>query len=197
MRHLKQWSAAIAAAALLGLYSCGENSGTVESTTDSVTTAVEAGMDNLENAVDTMLHKDADRDFLSDAVEANALEIRALVLGQQKGSTEVKGHAKHMLADHKKLAEDVNAFLTRKNLALTDVDTSGTDDDLQNKAAGKEFDRAWAGKMVRDHEKVLSMFEDARDDVKDPELKTLIEGAIPKLKAHLDMSRELDKKLNQ
>ena len=197
MKQWKQWTAGLLAVVTLGLYSCGEGGTNEESTTDSVTTAVEAGMDNLEQAVDSMLHKDADQNFLSDAVEANTLEMRALLLGQQQGGAEVKSHAKQMLADHKKLGEDVKSYLSKKNLALNDVDTGTVDNDLDGKAAGREFDRAWAGKMVKDHEKVLGMFEDAQDDVKDPELKTLIGNAIPKLKAHLDRSRELDRKLNQ
>jgi putative membrane protein len=119
-----------------------------------------------------------------------------LRIGKEKGSKEVKGHADHMISDHKQLGDDVAAYISKKNLTLEGVDTADTDNDLAEKAAGKDFDKAWADKMVSDHEKVIDMFEDAQDDVKDPELKTMITNAIPKLKSHLDMAKQLQEKLD-
>jgi len=187
----------IALLGTVGFVGCNDaNQNKMESTTDSLTSKVENGMDNLGNKVDSMVHKDADQDFLSDAVEANTMELKALMMGQQKGSKEVKTHAMHMIADHKKLGEEVMAYIKKKNINLSDVDTSGTDNDLNNATAGNDFDKAFADKMVKDHEKVVDMFEDAQDDVKDPELKDMITKAIPKLKSHLEMSKQMQAKLN-
>lgn len=175
----------------VALFGCGE--GTSESTeehTDSVTTA-ESAADSVADS------RDADAEFLSDAVEANTKELRAIALGKTKGGKEVKTHAGHMMSDHKKLGEDVAAYISKKNLTLEDVDTADVDNDLNDKAAGKDFDKAWADKMVDDHEKVISMFEDAQDDVKDPELKTMITDALPKLKSHLDMAKQLKEKMDK
>ncbi len=183
------------------MVSCADGTGDkIEDQADSLGTRIETGMENMGNRVDSMTdgmgNKDADRDFLSDAVEANTKELQALMLGQQKGSKEVKTHAGHMIADHKKLGDQVSSYIAKKNIVLENVDTTGTTD-LNDKPQGKEFDKEWANKMVKDHEKVIDMFEDAQDDVKDPELKTMITNALPKLKSHLEMAKQLDDKLNK
>ncbi|RYG51952.1 MAG: DUF4142 domain-containing protein, partial [Chitinophagaceae bacterium] len=129
-------------------------------------------------------------------VELNTMEMRMLMLGQQKGSKDVKAHASHMLADHKKMATTVTTYLKNKNLTI-DPDTTDRDTDFRDRQAGADFDRAFADRMVSDHEKTIRVFEDAQDDVKDPELKTMISTTLPKLRAHLDMSREMQNKLNR
>ncbi|HRO42792.1 MAG TPA: DUF4142 domain-containing protein [Flavipsychrobacter sp.] len=168
---------------------CGEGTESkMESSADSLTTKVETGVDN-------MMNNNPDEDFLSDAVDATALELKALTLGKDKGGTEVKTHATHMIADHKQLGSDVAAYIQKKNIVLQDVDTNENHSDLANTAAGKDFDKAFADKMVSDHEKVIDLFEDAQDDVKDPELKEMISKALPKLKSHLEMSKQMQTKL--
>jgi putative membrane protein len=173
----------------IALFGCGDSNGDhVETSSDSVSTRTDTVADNTMNS-------NADEDFLEDAVEANTMEIRALTLGKQKGGKDVKSEAGHMLADHKALGEKVAAYISSKSLTLDDVDTTKIDNDLDDDT-GAEFDKAWADKMVKDHERVISMFEDAQDDVKDPELKTMITDALPKLKSHLEMSKKLQEKLD-
>lgn len=183
------FTALIASIAVVG---CGD------STNDSTTETSDSMSVNGDAAGNDMMNdRDDDAEFLSDAVEANAKELRALRLGKEKGGNEVKSDANKMLADHEKLGEDVAAYISNKSITLQDVDTADTDNDLNDKAAGRDFDKAWADKMVNDHEKVINMFEDAQDDVRDPELKTMITNAIPKLRSHLDMSKQLKEKLDK
>lgn len=167
--------------------SCSESTeNKMENTADSLSAKMERSMDNIRES--------DDEDFLDDAVEANTMELKTLMLGQQKGGKDVKGHASHMIADHKKLGDDVWAYIAKKNIRLNDLDTAGTDNDLSNKAPGRDFDKAFADKMVRDHEKVIDLFEEGMNEVKDPELKDLISKALPTLRSHLEMSREMQSK---
>ncbi|HTM64777.1 MAG TPA: DUF4142 domain-containing protein [Flavipsychrobacter sp.] len=185
-------------AGMVVLFGCGDGSGSkIETKTDSLATRVESGVDNLGNKVDSLLNKNPDQNFLEDAVEANTKEIRALTLGQQKGSAQVKSAATKMLSDHKKLGEAVKDYIGKNNITLSDVDTADTDNDLNSTAAGIDFDKAWADKMVDDHKKVINMFEDAQNDVKDAQLKSMITDALPKLRMHLEMSQTLQEKLNK
>jgi len=171
------------------LAGCGESTSNSTTTEDTAMAAGNNGMDNMT------ADDNEDQDFLEDAVEANTMEMRALMMGQQKGGSEVKSHASHMMADHKQLGEDVAAYIAAKNITLNDVDTTQTDNSLQDKTEGPEFDKAWADKMVSDHEKVIRMFEEGEREVRDPELKTMITNAIPKLRTHLDMSKQLQEKM--
>lgn len=177
--------------------SCGDGTGNkVENTTDTIGAKIETGIDNLGNKVDNMMDRNKDEDFLEDAVEANSKELRALNIGKEKGGADVKANATKMIPDHRDLGNQVMTYLKNKNITLRDLDTTGTDNDLTNKT-GNDFDKAWAQKMVDDHEKVIKMFEDAQNDVQDQELKTMITNALPKLRHHLEMSRQLNDKLNK
>ncbi len=197
MKHSIESLKLVVLAGALTLASCGNNSNTVESTTDTLASKVENGMDKLGDKVDTMMNKkSADEEFLSDAVEANTMELKALMMGQQKGGKDVKMHAGHMITDHKKLGADVKDYIAKKNIKIDEVDTTKMDNDLGDKT-GMDFDKAWADKMVSDHEKVIKMFEDAQNDVKDADLKNMITAALPKLKSHLEMSKQLQDKLNK
>jgi putative membrane protein len=49
--------------------------------------------------------------------------------------------------------------------------------------------------MVSDHRKAVALYENARQDVQDPELKMFIDETLPTLREHLraaeDLSRDL------
>jgi predicted outer membrane protein len=61
--------------------------------------------------------------------------------------------------------------------------------------SGTEFDRAYIREMVNDHRKAVALYENARQDVQDPELKMFIDETLPTLREHLraaeDLSRDL------
>lgn len=175
--------------------SCGENTGDkMENEADTMGAKVENGMDDMGNKADTMMNSMAgnpDEDFLEDAVELNTKELRALMMGQKMGGAETKKHSTHMIADHKKLGADVKAYLAKKNLTLDGVDTADTKMDLADDKTGADWDKDFADLMVSDHEKTISRFEDAQDDVKDPELKAMIEKTLPTLRSHLTMAKEM------
>ncbi len=167
------------------LWGCNEGTQQETETTTDSTTMTTADNNGRRNS------GDADRDFVADAVEANAKEIKALKLGQERGGSQVKEAAGMMLTDHFQMGEQMRSYITSKSMALEDVDTNRIDDDYNFDDTGNDFDRKWAEEMVEDHEDVIDLFEDAEDDVKDPELKSMITAALPKLRAHLEHSRQL------
>ena len=171
----------------LALASCGDNAGDkMENEADTLGAKVETGMNDMANG-----GTNADEDFLENAVELNTAELRALMMGQKMGGTETKKHAGHMIADHKKMGEEVKAYLAKKNMTLDGVDTADNNLDLADDETGAKWDKDFADLMVKDHEKTISRFEDAQDDVKDPELKAMIEKTLPTLRSHLTMAKEM------
>jgi predicted outer membrane protein len=57
---------------------------------------------------------------------------------------------------------------------------------LQN-ATGETFDRIWASEMLAMHETKLSELSTSLNTLSDPELKSVVTSAIPKIKMHRDM----------
>ena len=97
-------------------------------------------------------------------VPKNMMEIAWLMAGIHNGtSKELKEHATMMLADHKKLGDKVKALITSKSLTMPAVDTAGAVSIMD--AKGKDWDKAWANQMVKDHSKI-------NDDLKEVAAKT-------------------------
>ncbi|HYD22359.1 MAG TPA: DUF4142 domain-containing protein [Flavipsychrobacter sp.] len=177
-----------------GLFVASCGSGANESETSDTTLA-----DKMEAAVDTVqaaMAGNPDQDFIKDAVEMNTKELAWLDAGMKMGmDKEVKGHAKMMMADHEKMGTEVKDYAGKKGLEVPNVDTAGEVD--INEKKGKDWDRKWAEKMVDDHQKVIKRFENAQNDVKDEELRTMISSTLPKLRSHLEMSEKLRDKLSK
>jgi putative membrane protein len=186
------FGAIVTSVAFLGCNEETDNDTVTE--TDSVTT-------NVDNTTRTKISKrnsgDDDKDFLADAIELNTMELRALKIGQQRGGKDVKSHASHMIKDHEALGEEVRKYISGKSIVLNDIDTNDRDDDLDDEKTGLEFDREWAEKMVDDHEDAIDLFEEAQEEVRDETLKTMIDSALPKLRSHLDMAKQLRDQLKE
>jgi putative membrane protein len=151
----------------------------------------------IEASVDSMGYNDADddADFVREAVKSNNMELHMLADGKTKGTdAELKSAAKKMEADHKKLANEMKAYASKKNIEL---DTADADHDDHDAAKGADWDKKWVNDMVDDHERDIKKFEDAEKDVQDAELKSMISKALPTLREHLEMSKKLQQKFNK
>lgn len=193
------FSLALVAAGLL-VASCGDsNNDRMSDRADTAGNNLENGMERAGDRVrDAVTNdEDADQNFLEKTIKLNTEELRALRLGQQKGGAQVKKHMSHMIADHRKMAEEVQRYIANKNLTLDDVDTANTDNRLADNKPGADWDRDFADMLVRDHEKTIDHFEEGQKDVKDPDLRAMIEKNLPTLRAHLDMARDMQGNLNQ
>jgi len=62
---------------------------------------------------------------------------------------------------------------------------------LQN-ATGVAFDRLWVTQMLSMHEAKLAELTTAARSITDPELKSLVNSAIPKIRAHRDLLSKLN-----
>jgi len=129
----------------------------------------------------------------------NAMELKVLQAGMDKGtSKELKAHAKMMIADHKKLGAKVKAYADKKSYSVPMDDNGKADDALSSidkNSAGKDWDKAWADKMVDAHQNAISLFEKYATTVKDPELQNMITDALPTLRSHLEMVKNLQSSL--
>lgn len=160
---------------------------------DTVTTKVE---DKIADVKEDYKEK-KDADFVSDVIKANTRELHLLKLATQKGTNKmVKSHAKMMIPDHESMGRDMNTYAMNKGIK-TDVDSSDMKSDFDDKKAGADWDKDWADKMVDEHQKLVSKFQDAENNVADPELKKMITETIPTLQKHLNMSLELQGSLKR
>lgn len=166
-----------------------------DGTTDKLEEDVDTLTEKIENKVENVFDKDQNASFVNDAVESNHEELHMLALGKVKGGAAVKALAKKMETDHKKIGADIMAYAAGKNIEIT-ADTT-TNNNMDNREAGADWDKDWVDMIVNDHEKDIKMFEDAADKVEDPELKQWITNTLPALRSHKDMAVAQQEKMKK
>ncbi len=204
--------AALAAALLLA--SCGNDS----STTSTSTTTMDSNRDTKTNmqattpgqpmAGDTGMKQGdngmaaqgmTDQDFVTRASAANIAEVNAhKAAGTHATTADVKMHAKHMLADHMKMGDEMKALASKKNMQLSTeppADKKQMLDEMNANKKGKDWDMAYLDDQVKDHQEAISLFENGSKRVKDADLKALIDKTLPTLRDHLKMVQDAQAKM--
>ena len=179
-------------------FSCSNTESGSTTTTDSTTTMnekmKETGNDikdaanNAATEVKEAVSGNTDSNFVVKATVANQNEIIMLQEGMKLGtSKDLKAHAKMMLADHTKLQTKMEAYAKAKNYPVMDKEKAAKELSKISDKAGNDWDKAWANRMVDDHKNCIDLFEKASGNVKDAELKAMVDNTLPTLKSHLDM----------
>jgi putative membrane protein len=190
------------------LTACGDSTETTSSTTttnaDSNTAVLtedsnNTGAANGATGSNTASNQNRDQEFVMEAMGLNMAEVEAHTAATTRATTtEVKAHAKHMLADHKKMGDEMTALAKKKNLQMPTAapeDKRKNLEDMNRDKKGAEWDRAYLSQQVDDHQTAIDKFEDAQDDVTDPELKALITKTLPTLRSHLQMVKDAKDKM--
>lgn len=136
--------------------------------------------------------------FLVRAANGGMEEMQLGEIAHQKAvNQKVKDFGVMMIKDHSAENELVKAMAARRNVTLptTVGDQEKEEINNLNKKSGSEFDRAYMKNMIRNHTKKINLFEDASDKVKDTEVKTFIDNALPHLRNYLDSAKAIQKGL--
>jgi putative membrane protein len=136
----------------------------------------------------------ADREFIEDAAKGGMFEVQSGQLAQKKASDPaVKEFANKLVQDHTKANDELKQIAQAKGVNLPDKEKWGERREMSklDKLSGAAFDREFAMRSVKDHEKDIKDFEKAASKVKDPELKSWAEKQLPVLREHLAMAQKL------
>lgn len=136
--------------------------------------------------------------FLVRAANGGMKEMQLGEIARQKAvNQKVKDFGAMMVKDHSAEIDLVKAMAARRNVTLptTVGDQEKEEINNLNKKSGSEFDRAYMKNMIRNHTKKINLFEDASDKVKDTEVKTFIDNALPQLRNYLDSAKAIQKGL--
>ena len=135
-----------------------------------------------------------DTEFYRLATESSRKEIAAGELAADQAShASVKDYARMMVTDHTAMAQQVQEAAGTADAAAPAPDATATAG-LQGRS-GDDFDRAYIDMMVMDHQKAVAMFENAAQNASTDQAKTLAQGALPKLREHLQRAQALQSEL--
>ena len=135
--------------------------------------------------------------------EANKADSAAGALALKKASRpDVKAFAKLMMSEHHTLRVAGQDLAKQLNVAPKPPEHDPLAGYTRNEAAtlqktpkGAEFDRVYIDNEVSVHQAVLDFANQARVTTGTPELKALIEKAIPVIRKHLDQAESIQKQI--
>src|SRR5690606_3656131 len=127
-----------------------------------------AADDSVEQAQDvndtTAMVNEQDADFAVKAADAGLAEVELGKLAQEKATDQrIKDSAQKMVNDHQKANDELMTIAARHNVTLPPVASKEHTDKHRKlrEKSGVEFDKDYIDMMVKDHDKVVSLFEDA------------------------------------
>lgn len=141
---------------------------------------------------------ESDREFVEEAGQGGLLEVRLGQLAQQRAaSPEVKRFAQRMIDDHSAMNKRLAALAQQKGVPVPQELSQKHREEVDelSRKAGAEFDREYMSEMVDDHEDDVEEFEEAAKEAKDADVKRLAATALPLLREHLAMARQVYNKV--
>lgn len=141
-------------------------------------------------------------EFAKKAGAAGNAEVEMGKLGVQKATDpDVKAFAQKMVADHTKANKELMAAAKGKNLEVpadADMMHKGMMEKFEHQKADTDFNHDYMEQMVRDHKKVIEVFQSAANDTTlDPEMRALAKKTLPTLQQHLADAQKIEAKFGK
>jgi putative membrane protein len=136
------------------------------------------------NAQDTM--------FLNKAAKDGMREVHMGQMAVQQGqSAEVKKLGSMIVADHTKANNQLMEIASKRGIK---PDTRHKMDKM-SKRDMENFDQAWLGMMVNDHQQDIAAYQRQAQNGNDPELRNFAKKTLPVLQKHLKAVEAAQKKM--
>lgn len=135
-----------------------------------------------------------DAAFVQKASASGLAEVALGQLGSSQGnSADTKAFGAQMVKDHTAANNELKSIAGGKNMSMATTPTPADEKaaTAMSKKTGDDFDKAFAKKMVADHQKAVALFTKESTSGKDPELKAFATKTLPTLKEHLEMAKKL------
>jgi putative membrane protein len=135
---------------------------------------------------------DVDRQFINMAAKDGMKEVHMGQMAAQQGqSPEVKKLGQMIAADHTKANQQLMALAAKKGIK---PDTRSKEHSM-SKRDMKNFDQAWIGMMINDHQKDIAAYQRASQQAGDPEVRAFAKKTLPVLQKHLKAVQAAQKKM--
>jgi putative membrane protein len=135
---------------------------------------------------------EADRMFMKEAVQGDLAEIEIGKLAQQKGASDkVRQFGQKLETDHSanlKKAEPLAGSLGLTPPTAPNANQKATYEKL-SRLSGKDFDRAFAKKMLKDHKNDIREFR--RESRRSGPAADFAKSTLPTLEEHLKIAKSL------
>jgi len=136
-----------------------------------------------------------DRKFIEEAANSGMFEVQISQLAASKATDpNVKSFASMLVDHHTAANNELVKIANGRGVELPAAPKRALRRDIEKlgKKNGDEFDREYVRNVgIKAHEKDIKMFQKARKDVKDADLKAFIDKTLPVLREHLAAAEKL------
>lgn len=140
----------------------------------------------------------SDTQFAKAAAEGGQAEVKFGQLAEEKGTVKnVKDFGKRMVTDHSRVDDELKATTSKEDISLPSG-MNAKDQAAYNqlaKLSGRDFDRAYAKSMVRDHMADIAVFRQESKNGKDASIRSFASRTLPTLETHLKLAEQMQKGL--
>jgi putative membrane protein len=136
-----------------------------------------------------------DQQFVSTAAAGGLAEVELGHLAAGRAAHPgVQQFGQRMVMDHGAMNADLARLAERKGLSMPAAPGPAHQQarDRLASLSGHDFDRAYMQEMVADHTKDIAHFEPQAQRGTDPDLQAFAAGALPVLREHLQMARNVN-----
>lgn len=137
--------------------------------------------------------------FMNDAAPGGLAEVELGKLAAERAvSPQVKKFAKQMIEDHSMAGQKLEQLAQLKKVKLplgVSPEAKQTKEKL-SKLSGEDFDHEYVKAMLEVHQKDVAAFAAVSQNATDADVKAFAAAALPTLKHHLEMIREIAKSTN-
>ena len=133
-------------------------------------------------------------EFLVRAANSGMAEVELAKIAQSKATlNDVKKLATMLLQDHTNANTQVKSFAAQRNVALPDSISGDKRDMITDveKRKGKDFDKEYIDRMIKSHNDGIDLFENARSNATDVDIKNFADKTLPTLRMHLDSAKAI------
>jgi putative membrane protein len=180
---------------------CNGNDSTTDTNDDTDVNTAEVDNTRTDNMQQDSLNQTgniAAPDFVMKAASGGMMEVALAKMAQQKGKNQrVKNFAKMLVQDHTKAGNELKGIATSKSITVPSemMAEHKTHVDEMSKMSGADFDKSYMSMMVNDHQKDISDYRNASENLTDAEIKNFASKTLPVLQKHLDSAQAINQNM--
>jgi putative membrane protein len=108
-------------------------------------------------------------------------------------SSTVRDFGQRMLTDHNRMQDQWSALLTKYGIEYRTTLRPEQEQQMRQleQLSGREFDRAYMGLMIQEHQNDVSKFQSQGRSAKSAEVRQLVEAGLPVLEQHSTLARQV------
>jgi putative membrane protein len=136
-----------------------------------------------------------ERTFVTKAASGGLYEVKSSQLVLDRGvKGDLRSFAQRMIDDHSKANDQLKQLASRKRINVPDQ-MNEPELDMYNKldaAQGSQLDQLYEDQQVKAHDNTIKLFQDARDQLSDGDLRNLAAEKLPILREHRQMLTSIE-----